>query len=146
MKLIVNYPTGAIRTQRELQDVVTEARREKKAIRLYQVSQGGYFKEMFLTSKSKIFSTETSPHIKQLAYHMRSTWSSRRYYPVTLWLADNNVTDNNGKEGGYNRHMLFTNRKAALAYSEQLKNDKTYQAEVKAWHDHCSRIFRMINF
>jgi len=141
MKFIGPYPIGAIRTQRELQDVVTEARKEKKAIRLYGVSQGGYFEEMFLTSKSRIFSTETSPDIKQLTYRARSTWSGKRYYEATLCLADRNIEDNNGRRGGHNRHMLFTNRRAAEAYSQQLKNDRAYQFEIKEWHARCSRLF-----
>lgn len=134
------YAKGAIRTHAELLDIVIEARKDKKAIRLYVVEQSGYFSELFLTSKSKI---EASNNIGIWSFNCwtKSAWSSKPYR-TTRCLGDLNVVDKDGYQGGHNRHQLFSNRRAALEYSETLKQDAGYLRAVAEHHRRCDAMFR----
>lgn len=127
------YAHGAIKTRNELLDLIIEARKEKKAIRLYAVTQGGYFNELFLTSKSKI---DGDPDLEKFTHWSRSVMPGRRFWKSYSCLGDLNIGC-----GGHNRHQIFANRRLALAYSEQLKADVGYQEAVKAWHQHCDTLF-----
>ena len=127
------YAHGAIKTRNELLDLIIEARKEKKAIRLYAVIQGGYFSELFLTSKSKI---DGVSGLEKFDHWQRSPLASERFWKTYSCLGDLNI-----EGGGHNCHQLFANRRLALAYSEQLKADAEYQAAVKDWHRHCDTLF-----
>lgn len=127
------YAHGAIKTRNELLDLIIEARKEKKAIRLYAVTQGGYFNELFLTSKSKI---DGDPDLEKFYHWQRSPLASERFWKTHSCLGDLNIG-----RGGHNRHQLFANRRLALAYSEQLKADAEYQSAVKEWHRRCDTLF-----
>lgn len=138
------YPVGAIKTQGELQDIVTEARKKKKAIRLYEVSQSGYFSELFITSKSRIEAKPTSPDLLSLSYFMRSTSGRKRYFKTTGCLGDRNVVDKHGRHSGHNRHFLFANKALAQRYANELSTDADYIAAVKRHHAECERLFSRI--
>ena len=138
------YPAGAIKTQAELQDIVTEARKEKKAIRLYEVSQGGHFSELFITSKTRIEPGKHSPDIMGFEYFRKASWGDKRLYKTHGCLGDLNITDKCGRRGGHNRHMLFSNRELARRYAQQLSTDKQYLAAVERHHAECDRLFSRI--
>lgn len=138
------HPKGAIKTQGELTDLIVEARTEKKAIRLYAVEQGGHFSEVFLTSKSKCFANETSPDIYQVKLWARSPFGQARFCRSSRCLGDLNIASKTKPARFYNRHMLFSNRKLAEAYSTCLKNDLAYQREIREHHARCARMFRYL--
>jgi len=133
------YAPGAIKTRAQLLDVVIEARKEKKAIRLYTVEQAGYQSEIYLTSKSKVFTNDSG--FDSLTCWSKSGSSRQRYYRYDRCLFDLNITDRNGRNPGHNRHQLFLNRRHADAYGAALRNDATYHAAVKRWHEKCNRLF-----
>lgn len=54
-KVYDQWPTGAIRGNENLMDLVIEARKEKKAIRLYAVQQSGFITTLYICSKTKMY-------------------------------------------------------------------------------------------
>lgn len=135
------YPKGAIRTGEELTDLIVEARKSRKAIRLYEVSQGGAFSECAITSSARIAPAgKHSPDILALPVHRMSSWGGARWYSSHICLGDVNITYK-GRSGGHNRHMLFSNRRSATEYADALKSDVAYQRAVKDWHRECNEMF-----
>lgn len=133
------YAPGAIKTRAQLLDLIIEARKERKAIRLYAVVQSGRFEEVFLTSKSAI-SMQDSTGIESFTMFMRSSYGGSRYYRISRCLGDLNIVGKT-RAGGHNRHQLFANRRLAEAYSTSLKSDTAYLAAVAERHASFDRIF-----
>lgn len=140
---LVKHPPGAIRFRRELLDLVIEARKEKKAIRIYLVSQSGYMSEFFITSKSRMSKPK----------HETGLASGSSFYSVNGWrkshFRDNGYYKSEILTGSYNiecssssNHCAFTNFLSAKKYSDHLKDDAAYVACVKAHHAWCNKIFR----
>lgn len=133
------YAPGAIRNRAALLDYIIEARKERKAVRLFAVVQSGHLSEMFLTSKSAI-SEQDSSGIESFTCWQRATWTGRKYYRSHHCLGDLNVAGKQ-RRGGHNRHQLFANRRLAQEYSEILKADRAYLAAVAEHHRHCAKLF-----
>lgn len=135
------YAPGAIKNRAQLLDIIIEARKSKKAIRLYAVEQGGYFSELFLTSKSTIVQDAA---YEKFSCFAKSSWSGARYYRSHRYLGDLNIVAKDGRQPGHNRHQLFSNRRHATEYAEKLKGDAGYQQAVKEWHARCSTFLRYV--
>lgn len=141
------YPAGAIKHRQEVLDLIIEARKEKKAIRLYAVEQSGHLREMFLTSKSRMVKPKedgmcTGPRF-YMVEHTRTLYNGynrKEYYESHILMGSYDIGVPNDTE-----HRLFTNRKLAEQYSETLKNSKEYLQEVKEHHERCNRMFRSID-
>lgn len=143
-------PVGAIRTRQEVRDLVIEARKEKKAIRIWTVTQSGHLDCFYLTSKSRLHKPEdlglryTSEndhafwHVDAVVDHscigMKGTNS--RWFKKHELLGSYNI-----EASGGNCHYAFTSKLAASRYSEELKNDARYQQSVKEHHERCARMF-----
>lgn len=137
----VERPKGRIKTLAELQDIIIEARKEKKAIRLWGVQQLGHLEEIFLTSKSKIIKPEKPGefgHYNTVPCWMRSPSPRERWYKYHFLPASYGIHDSK-----YDTEFaLFTNKRLAMEYSERLKSDPKYIASVRRWHDRCAIIFK----
>lgn len=136
------YAKGAIKTRAELLDIVIEARKSKKAIRLYSVEQGGYFGEHALTSRSKI-ETHASTDFDFITLHTfsRSRCSNKGWYKTERCLGDLNIVEKNGRHSGHNRHQMFSNRRCAEEYAAKLAADAPYQQAIKDFHKRMDGIF-----
>lgn len=132
------YAKGAIKTRAELLDLVIEARKGKKAIRLYSVEQGGHFGEHALTSRSKI-ETHASTDYDFVTLHTLSRYSG--WYKTERCLGDLNIVEKNGRHSGHNRHQLFSNRRSAEEYAAKLAADAPYQQAIKDFHKRMDNIF-----
>lgn len=141
-------PEGRIRSREELRDLIIEARKERKAIRIYLVQQSGYMSEFFLTSKSKLQKPDAESGLcsgdsfyrvngrRLSSLHHRGK-PKDRYYADELLTGSYNI----GCNGGSVHHFAFTNRALAERYSNTLKNDPIYRQYVKDWHAYCDRSF-----
>lgn len=140
------YPPGAVKTRDELRDLIIEARKEKKAIRLYAVGQMGHLRVYYLTSTSQL----QKPKYKTGLCSGDSFYSTAAY--VDHSCIGHNKTNNRWFKdqilcGSYSigtmsseHHRLFTNKMHAENYATELKNDAEY---VKSVHEHwewCSRM------
>lgn len=144
-------PPGAIRTRNEIGDLVIEARKEKKAIRVWTVTQSGYLSCFYITSKSRLHKPDDKPHMKDYA-NDPSFWYVSAFhdhanigYRTTnkRWFRHDEIMGSYNIESfGGNCHYAFTSKIAALRYSEELKNDEAYLLFVKQHHDRCKRMFR----
>lgn len=136
------YAKGAIKTRAELLDLVIEARKGKKAIRLYSVEQGGHFGEHALTSRSKI-ETHALTDYDFIALHTLSKYGGGKpeWYRNERCLGDLNIVEKNGRHSGHNRHQLFSNRRCAEEYAARLAADAPYQQAIKDFHKRMGSIF-----
>lgn len=145
----ITPPAGRIKTREELQDLIIEARKEKKAIRIYLVEQSGHMAEFFITSRSRLNKPEYdegscsddgfySVNGKKLAYWERRKPPAQRYYSDRILCGSYSigVPAYSGAP-----HYAFTNRLLAERYSLFLKTHKEYMRYVKDWHAYCSRAF-----
>lgn len=132
------YAPGAIKTRAQLTDLIAEAGKTKRAIRLYAVEQGGHMSELFITSRTKItiktFDSGWQYESFKPWARSTSTWSKERYYQSERSLADLNILGKTGKPGGHNRHQLFSNRRLADEYAAKLRGDARYQQAIKDFH------------
>lgn len=146
-KWIYEYPPGAIKSREELRDIITEARKEKKAIRLYSVSQSGSFGILYLTSKSRLKKPKketglcSGDSFYSVAVIKEVTWRDRsgtaeRFRRDELLCGTYSIGVNPSAE-----HRLFTNRTHAENYSKKLKSSKAYMQYVDAWHAYCAKMF-----
>lgn len=137
------YAPGAIKTRAELNDLLAEAGKSKRAIRLYAVGQSGHKEELFITSKTRvqIRTYDSGWQYEFFTPWTRSTISGKRYFQYDRSLADLNI-QGKLKAGGHNRHQLFRNKRCADEYAVMLKADPAYIASVKRHHERCSEIFR----
>ena len=145
----IEPPAGRIRTREELRDLVIEARKERKAIRIYLVQQSGYMNEFFITSRSRL---EKPKHEEGLCSgdnfysvngHQLSTFGSPkspkdRYYKTEILCGSFGI---GVRQLGGSPHYAFTNRVTAQRYSLFLKTHKAYMQYVRDWHAYCDRTF-----
>jgi hypothetical protein len=146
----IQPPAGRIKTREELQDLVIEARKERKAIRIYLVEQSGHLAEFFLTSKSRLNKPESEDGLcsgpnfykvegKRLASWERHKAPRHRYYSSHI-LCGSYAIGVPAHDGA--PHYAFTNRKFAERFSLYLKTHKEYMQYVTAWHAYVSESFR----
>lgn len=137
------YAPGAIKTRAQLTDLIAEAGKTRRAIRLYAVEQGGHMSELFITSKTKITiqTFDSGWQYESFKPWARSTWSKERYFQSERSLADLNIRGKTGKPGGHNRHQLFSNRRLADEYATKLRNDAQYQQAIKDFHGRIDKMF-----
>jgi hypothetical protein len=144
----IDPPAGRIKTRGELLDLIIEARKEKKAIRLYLVEQSGHLGEFFITSQSRLSKPKyetglaSGPNFysvngRKLAYWERDAAPKRRYYSYEILTGSYNI-----EVDGSSDHYAFTNRALAERYSNFLKNDAAYMRYVREWHAYCDKVFR----
>ena len=147
-------PAGAIKSAEEMLDLVIEARKEKKAIRIYTVSQSGHLSCFYIYSKTKLY--------RPGGKHPNPTYDSldntnHVLYPI---LKDHSLigykqTNNRWFKGDEllesyipalskfkpTEHRMFQNKKHAENYSKALSSDPQYMLEVKQWHEYCRKSF-----
>lgn len=152
-----HWPAGAIRSKEELMDLVIEARKEKKAIRIHTVNQSGYMSVFYIYSKTKLYKTGT-PHPNPVlsgiscpsdvlypVFHDHSRITKHR--GVQRWFKTDEHPASYGIDDRYGTdHRMFTNKMHAENYSELLKNDPEYLEEVRQWHAKCNKLFRDIGW
>lgn len=145
------YPVGALKTRNEVLDLVIEARKEKKAIRIWTVNQLGRISAFYIYSKTKLYN-QGAPNpcndgLEKVLFNM--------LYPVIhdhtiishkktnmRWFKTHEFIGSYGVEETYNtEHRMFTNKRAATNYSNTLKNDPKYRADVEAHHQECAKLF-----
>lgn len=145
----IEPPAGRIKTREELLDLIIEARKGKKAIRIYLVEQSGYMSQFFLTSKSKLNKPDSEsglcsgPSFYRVNGRKLSTWK-RRSEPKHRYRPDDILCGSYGigvPQFGGSPHYAFTNRIAAERYSLFLKTHKAYIQYVSDWHRYCDRSF-----
>lgn len=143
-------PAGRIKTREELQDLIIEARKERKAIRIYLVEQSGHVTEFFITSRSRLNRPEHQDGLcsgqnfyrvdgKKLASWERHKAPSLRYYSDHI-LCGSYAIGVPAHDGA--PHYAFTNRQLAERFSLYLKTHKEYQRYVKDWHAYVGQMFR----
>lgn len=151
-RFAAKYAAGAIRTSQEIVDLVIEARKEKKAIRLYCVGQMGQISAFYLTSKSRYVRNKRerdgSSSLIGPAYDEvtgfndhafgKHTGTNRRWHKSRILAG---TYDLGGSSGFSPEHRLFTNRLLAERYGEALKADPEYVAGVKAHWARCRTMF-----
>lgn len=138
-KWSMKYPAGSIKTREEFRELVIQARKGKKAIRIYLVEQIGHVREVFITSKSQMQKpTESLPGDAFFKCHVmaKSSFPPKGYYPSDILLGSYSIGVMSSEH-----HRAFTNRRSAEQYSNELKNDPEYVAEVKAHWARCERLF-----
>lgn len=137
------YAPGAIKTRAELNDLLAEAGRTKRAIRLYAVEQGGHMSELFITSRTKVTITTYDSGWQYEAFDAwtRSSSFKERWFKYDRSLADLNIQGKVAGKGGHNRHQLFRNHRSAEDYAAQLRNDAGYQQAIKDFHKRIDRVF-----
>ncbi len=142
------YPPGAIQHMDDLMAIIIEARKEKKAIRLWTVQQSGYLSPLYIVSKTKRYKAgtpnPTSPNDISLhadiIYPVFRDFSS--YGWSKRWHQSHEYPSQYGINSNFNvEHRVFTNKAMAERYSETLKNDRVYMEDVKNWHAECNRMF-----
>lgn len=141
------YPPGAITTREVLQDIIIEARKERKAIRLYGVCQMGHFETWFLTSKSRLNKPESKVGLcsgdsfySVPAYKLSSFTS--RHEPKHRFYRDKFLCGSYSIGTLSNEyHRMFQNARLAREYAEELKNDPEYVLSVKEHWARCEKAF-----
>jgi hypothetical protein len=146
----IDPPVGRIKTREELRDLVIEARKEKKAIRIYLVEQSGHIREFFLTSKSRLMKPDADEGLcsgdnfykvngkAEASWHKRSA-PKHRYYSTDILCGSYGI---GVQQYGGSPHYAFVNRQLAQRYSTFLKTNAAYMEYVRQWHAYCDRTFR----
>lgn len=148
------YPTGALRTREEVLDLVIEARKEKKAIRIYTVNQGGHLDCFYIYSKTKLHkkgAPDPTPYplkkgvlfdmLYPIVHDHRSISSSKtnkRWFKWHEYIGSYGIKDGSPYP---TEHRMFTNKRAAEEYSTLLQNDREYQEGIVRWHKYCNKMF-----
>lgn len=146
------FPAGALKTVEEVLDLVIEARKERKAIRIWTVQQSGYLSCFYLISKTKLYrpggkhpdpSYSSIDNVNHVLYPTVSDHSIIGMKSTNnRWFKGHTLLESYGIKTNFkNEHRMFTNYKLAKQYSEQLKNDPIYIEDVKRWHAYCGRLF-----
>lgn len=146
------FPAGALRRVQDVLDLVIEARKEHKAIRIWTVEQAGYLSCFYIISRTKLYHPggkhpdpvySSIDNINHVLYPTISDHSSIGYKKTNnRWFKTHTLCESFGIEIHYpTEHRMFTNYKLALQYSNQLKNDKIYLEDVAQWHAYCAKIF-----
>lgn len=143
----IEPPPGRIKNRAELLDLIIEARKEKKAIRIYLVQQSGYLSEFFITSRSRLHKPEcesglcSGPNFYKVNGKQLSAFGNRRHPKDRYYSTDILTGSFNIESDGSADHYAFTNRALAERYSNFLKNDAAYTKYVREWHAYCDRSF-----
>lgn len=140
------YPPGAIRSREQLRDLIIEARKERKAIRLYAVEQMGHVAEFYVTPKSRLSKPEYESGLcSGEAFYSVDGYrgcqsygpgAKNRYYKYKLLCGSYSVGCMSNEH-----HRLFQNRQHAENYSRALKDDAEYVLSVKEHWARCDMIF-----
>jgi hypothetical protein len=140
--LKMSRPHGCISSRQELLDLIIECRKEKKAMRLWEVCQMGNMSEIFLTSKSRIIPPDEKGlgSYSKVPCWKRHGFNGKRFYKTDFLPASYHIFESNFDE----EHALFTNKRLATGYSDRLKNDPAYVAAVKRHWADCDRLFRHV--
>ena len=131
------YPPGAMQRREDLLDLVIEARKTKRPIRIYRVAQMGHIEEFILTRKSRLgpnkygFDTVNGWNV-----YSRGRTVPDRYRRGEFFLGDSVI--------GHEHHRTFSNRRHAENYAAELKNDPEYVLSVKEHWAYCDRMFGRI--
>ncbi len=146
----IDPPAGRIKTREELLDLIIEARKGKKAIRIYLVEQSGHMAQFFLTSKSRLSKPEaeeglcSGPNFYSVNGKKLAGWERRRA-PKHRYYSDKILCGSYGIGVAQylgSPHYAFTNRLHAERYSLFLKTHPAYTKYVKDWHAYCAENFR----
>lgn len=147
----IEPPAGRIKTREELLDLIIEARKDRKAIRIYLVEQSGHMGQFFLTSKSKLNKPEaedglcSGPNFYSVNGRKLAGWERHRA-PKHRYYSDSILCGTYGigvPQYSGSPHYAFTNRLLAERYSLFLKTHAAYMKYVKDWHAYCDRTFPM---
>lgn len=127
-----------------------EARKEKKAIRIWTVAQSGRLGCFYLTSRSRLHKPADKPHMQAYADNP-SFWyvtavhdhSSLGYRTTNKrWFKGDEIMGSwNIESYGANCHYAFTSKLAAERYSKELQNDARYLQSVREHHARCDAMF-----
>ena len=152
----LEYPTGALQRVEDVLDLVIEARKSRKAIRIYTVNQSGHIRIFFLTSKTKLYrpggkhpdSHFSIDNVNHVLYPIYDDYGSLGYtIPKERWMRNHQLLESYGIKSRFQTaHRMFTNKMAAGEYSQTLKNDPQYMKEVREWHDFCNELFSDISY
>lgn len=145
----IEPPAGRIKAREELLDLIIEARKGKKAIRIYLVQQSGYMNEFFITSRSRLEKPEHEDGLcsgdnfysvngRQLATYGSRKCPKDKYYKTEILCGSFGI---GVPQYGGSPHYAFTNRIAAERYSLFLKTHKAYAQYVRDWHAYVSDMF-----
>lgn len=146
-------PTGAIRSVEEMLDLVIEARKTKRAIRIYTVNQGGSLSTFYIYSKTKLYrpgGKHPNPNwgidnVNYVLYPIVKDHSCIGYKTTNRrWFKSDEILESFipalSKYPAV-EHRMFTNKMAAEKYSKALSSDPIYMNEVREWHAYCYRMF-----
>lgn len=145
----IDPPAGRIKTRDELRDLIIEARKEKKAIRVYLVEQSGHISQFFITSKSRLKKPEVEEGLcsgdnfyevngRKLAYWQKHRAPQHRYYSDRILCGSYGI---GVPQYGGSPHYAFVSRQLAERYALFLKTHRGYMQYVKDWHAYCERAF-----
>lgn len=148
------WPIGSIRGYEQLMDLVIEARKERKAIRLYTVEQSGYIQKIYIYSKTKLYKVgqarpkgcEYTDH-GSILFPVFEEYNFKAGKPLIermrkdFFFCDQHILGKHNSE-----FRLFSNRKAAEEYSNHLKTNKLYIQDVADHHSRCNEMFRNIGW
>jgi len=147
----LEYPTGALQRVEDVLDLVIEARKSRKAIRIYAVVQSGYIRTFFLTSKTKLYrpgGKHPDPHfsidnVNHVLYPIYADYGSLGYtIPKKRYMRGHELLESFGINSRFeSAHRIFTGRIAAEVYSQKLQHDSQYMKEVREWHAFCDELF-----
>ena len=136
----IERPHGCISSREQLTDLIIEARKTKRVVRLWEVCQMGAMGEIFLTSKSRIIAPDEKGfgcHSKAPCWR-RSGYGTKKFYKTDFLPASYSIFESNFDQ----EHALFTNKRLAEEYSNRLKNNPAYVAAVKRHWAECDRLFK----
>jgi hypothetical protein len=145
----IDPPAGRIKTREELRDLIIEARKGKKAIRLYLVEQSGHMRQFFITSKSRLMKPDAEEGLcsgdnfykvngKALASWDKHRAPKHRYYSTDILCGSYGI---GVQQYGGSPHYAFVNRQLAERFSLFLKTHRGYMQYVRDWHAYCERTF-----
>lgn len=145
------FPAGSLQRVQDVLDLVIEARKERKAIRIWTVGQSGYLSCFYILSKTKLYRpggkhpdpNYSIDNVNHVLYPTVSDHPSVGYRKTNdRWFKTHELCESYGIMTRFeSEHRMFTNYKLALQYSNTLKNDKTYIEDVARWHSYCERMF-----
>ncbi len=135
-KFAEKYAVGAIAHSKELIDLVIEARKEKKAIRLWRVEQMGHISPFYLTSRSRYISNSrrddgsflsvlrpaynrVTGYVDHASIGYRGT--RRRWFRTEILIGSYDIDGSSSYEP---EHRIFTSKIAADRYSARCKGSR----------------------
>lgn len=140
------YPPGAISSRDDLLGYVIEARKTKRAFRLYVVEQMGAVGEFIVTPRSKLIKAPLdAPICRGPVFDKLPAWRhfksgrgkiSDRYYRSDILMGSYSVGVMSSEH-----HRMFLNKRHAENYASELKSDPEYVLSVKEHWARCKQMF-----